>query len=225
MRTVQVTKEFHKNFEYRFDKIAAVANSWIFQDFIKPTDSVLHFWCGGGYLLNSLVCGEKHGVDASPKYTAHAQSAFGIHVASTLDGFKNLDAVITMHSLSRIPHPLKALNDSYKALRDGGTLVVLVPCCSHKIPYTEFNFEQHLYSWSPVDIGNLVHRAGFTILSVERICHRIPPKGELILKYGGEKFFHLMSKIYGWLRPDVTQIRVVALKTPATRAAEDKASG
>jgi len=62
MRKTRVTKEFHKNFEYRYDKLTAVANTWIFQGFINPTDSVLHFWCGGGYLLNSLVCGEKYGV-------------------------------------------------------------------------------------------------------------------------------------------------------------------
>ena len=62
MRKTGVTKQFHKNFEYRYDKIIAVANSWIFQDFIDSTNSVLHFWCGGGYLLNALVCGDKYGV-------------------------------------------------------------------------------------------------------------------------------------------------------------------
>src|SRR5215467_12797664 len=74
MRRTRVTKEFHKNFEFRYDKLTAAANTWIFQDFINPTDSVLHFWCGGGYLLNSLVCGDKYGVDASPKYREHAQA-------------------------------------------------------------------------------------------------------------------------------------------------------
>jgi SAM-dependent methyltransferase len=219
MAKARVTKEFHKNFEYRYDKLTAVANTWIFQDFIKPTDSVLHFWCGGGYLLNSLRCGDKYGVDVNPKYTNHAQSTFGIRVAPNLDAFENLDVVITMHSLARIPDPLQALNDSYKALKLGGTLVVLVPCCNHTIKYSEFNFDQHLFSWSPIDIGNLVRRAGFNILSVERICHRCPPKAHLIIKYGGERIFHLMSRIFGWLRPNITQIRVVASKTPATLAA------
>lgn len=222
MRKARVTKEFHKNFEYRYDKLTAVANSWIFQDFINSTDSVLHFWCGGGYLLNALVCGNKYGVDANPKYRDHAQNTFGFRVAPDLDGFKNLDVVISSHTLARLPHPLQTLSDAYKALRDGGTLVVLVPCYNHKNKYTEFNFEQHLYSWSPIDIGNLVHRAGFTILSVERICHRIPPKGNLILKYCGERLFHLTCSIYGRLRPRQTQIRVVALKMPAARGAEGR---
>lgn len=222
MRKARVTKEFHKNFEYRYDKLTAVANSWIFQDFINSTDSVLHFWCGGGYLLNALVCGNKYGVDANPKYRDHAQNTFGFRVAPDLDGFKNLDVVISSHTLARLPHPLQTLSDAYKALRDGGTLVVLVPCYNHKNKYTEFNFEQHLYSWSPIDIGNLVHRAGFTILSVERICHRIPPKGNLILKYCGERLFHLTCSIYGRLRPRQTQIRVVALKMPAAREAEGR---
>jgi len=212
MPKARVTKEFHKNFEYRYDKLTAVANTHFFQDFINDTDSVLHFWCGGGYLLNSLACGDKYGVDASPKYREHAQRTFGFRVAPDLDGFNNLDVVISSHTLARLPNPLQTLRDAHKALRDGGTLVILVPCYNHKNKYTEFNFEQHLYSWSPIDIGNLVHRAGFSVLSVERIAHRIPPKGGVLLKYGGEKLFHLMCKTYGWLSPRQTQIRVVALK-------------
>ena len=88
MRKTGVTKQFHKNFEYRYDKIIAVANSWIFQDFINSTNSVLHFWCGGGYLLNALVCGDKYGVDSNPKYRDHAQSTFGFSVAPNFDGFR-----------------------------------------------------------------------------------------------------------------------------------------
>lgn len=214
MRKARVTKEFHKNFEYRYDKLTAAANTWIFQDFINPTDSVLHFWCGGGYILNSLACGDKYGIDASAKYRDHAQNTFGFRVTPNFDEFENLDVVISSHTLARLPNPLETLSDAYKSLRPGGTLVVTVPCYSHKNKYTEFNFEQHLYSWSPIDIGNLVHRAGFSILSVERICHRIPPKGALILKYCGERLFHLMCRIYARLSPNQTQIRVVALKMP-----------
>lgn len=212
MRKARITKEFHKNFDFRYDKLTAIANTWIFQDFINSTDSVLQFWCGGGYLLNSLACGDKYGVDASAKYREHAQKTFGFRVAPNLDEFRNIDVVISSHTLARLPNPLQTLRESHRALREGGTLVVLVPCYNHKNKYTEFNFEQHLYSWSPIDIGNLVHRAGFTIVSVERICHRIPPKGGLLLKYGGEGFFHFMCRLYGWLRPTQTQIRVVALK-------------
>jgi SAM-dependent methyltransferase len=214
MPKARVTKEFHKNFEYRYDKLTAVANAGLFQDFINSTDSVLQFWCGGGYLLNALVCGDKFGVDANPKYREHAQQTFGFRVAPNLEGFTNLDVVISCHTLARLPHPLKTLSDAYKALRDGGTLVLLVPCYGHKNKYTEFNFEQHLYSWSPLDIGNLVRRAGFTVLSVERIWHRIPPKGGLVLKYGGERLFQLACRICGHLFRKQVQIRVVALKMP-----------
>ena len=184
------------------------------------TDSVLHFWCGGGYLLNALVCGDKYGVNSNPKYRDHAQSTFGFRVAPNFDGFKNLDVVISSHTLARLPNPLQTLRDAYNALRDGGTLVVLVPCYNHRVKYTEFNTEQHLFSWSPSDIGNLVHRAGFSIVSVETINYRIPPKGALLLKYGGERFFHLACRINGWLRRGQTQVRVVASKMRAPAGAE-----
>jgi len=221
MSKARVTKEFHKNFEYRYDKLTAAANTRFFQDFINATDSVLHFWCGGGYLLDALSCGDKYGIDANPKYRAHAQSKFGFRVQPNFDGLTNLDVVITSHTLARLPNPRQALIDSYNALRDGGTLVVLVPCYNHKNKYTEFNFEQHLYSWSPIDIGNLVHNVGFTVLSAERICHRIPPKGALVLKLCGNTLFHLACRLWGWLRPNQTQIRVVALKMARGRESNE----
>jgi SAM-dependent methyltransferase len=221
MSKTRVTKEFHKNFEYRYDKLTAAANARFFQDFINSTDSVLHFWCGGGYLLNALSCGDKYGIDASAKYRAHAQSTFGFRVQSNFDDLKNLDVVISSHTLARLPNPRQALIDSYNALRDGGTLVILVPCYNHKNKYTEFNFEQHLYSWSPIDIGNLVHNVGFSVLSAERICHRIPPKGALLLKLTGPALFNLLCKFWGWLRPNQTQIRVVALKMSRPRESNE----
>jgi SAM-dependent methyltransferase len=209
-----------KNIGYGYDKITSVANTWIFQDFINPTDSVLHFLCGGGYLLASLECGDKYGVELNPKYADHAQSEFGIRVAPSLDAFNNLDVVIIMHTLAQQPDPVQVLADVHKVLREGGTFLLLVPCYNHKMKYVEPNYDQHLFSWSPMDIGNLVHRAGFSILSVERICHRIPPKGSLILKYSGERLFHLICKTFGWLFPTQTQIRVLALKRTPGRGAD-----
>ena len=41
-------------------------NFHTFSDFIKETDKVLDFGCGGGYLLNELNCADKYGVDINP---------------------------------------------------------------------------------------------------------------------------------------------------------------
>jgi SAM-dependent methyltransferase len=223
MGTTRVSKKFdnasQKNIEYRYDRLLALANAWIFQDYIKPTDSVLHFLCGGGFLLNSLVSGDKYGIEFNAEYAAAAQSNFGIRVSPSFAGLKNLDVVFFMHTLSQQPNPLQALLDAHGALKDGGTAVVVVPCYNHKMKYVEPNFEQHFFSWSPMDIGNLVHRAGFKVLSSERICHRIPPKGEPMSRFFSEGIFHLICRTYGWLFPTQTQIRVVAVKTPATPGA------
>jgi SAM-dependent methyltransferase len=205
------TREFHKNFGYRFDKLNAAANAHFFQPYIKPHDSVLHFWSGGGYLLQALEGGTKIAVDRSPKYRRHAES-LGLRTSIGFDGIRNVDVAISCHSLARERHPLKLL----EAVRDtlsldgSGLLVMLVPCNDHRNQYHELSFERHLFSWSPSDIRNLVSRAGFRVISCERVAHRVPPKGGLLLKIAGRRLFHLACRIYGRLAPSQTQILVVA---------------
>ncbi|UCE39033.1 MAG: methyltransferase domain-containing protein, partial [Thermoplasmata archaeon] len=43
-----------------------LANLFKFKEFINPTDTVVDFGCGGGYLLRNLQCKEKMGIEVNP---------------------------------------------------------------------------------------------------------------------------------------------------------------
>jgi len=55
-------------FEYQKEggNFGGHAELFKFQHFIQPTDSVVDFGCGGGFLLAELVCGRRVGVDVNP---------------------------------------------------------------------------------------------------------------------------------------------------------------
>src|ERR1700733_11155718 len=56
-----------------------------FQPHIAPTDKVLDFGCGGGYLLERLVCGARKGVEINPPAREAARSR-NLDVAESTSG-------------------------------------------------------------------------------------------------------------------------------------------
>src|SRR4051812_32008543 len=76
------------------------ANLPKFTPHIKPTDEVLDFGCGGGYLLKNIDCKRKLGVEIN----AHARSVArdnGVEVFASLNEVpaSSVDVVISNHCL------------------------------------------------------------------------------------------------------------------------------
>ena len=47
----------------KIGKFGAIFNKNKFTPYIKKSDVVLDFGCGGGYLLNNIECAEKYGLE------------------------------------------------------------------------------------------------------------------------------------------------------------------
>lgn len=71
----------------------------------------------------------------------------------------SLEHVRLAHVLEHLERPLAALNEARRVLEDGGTLYVEVPHAQH-VPRER---REHLYSWTPWTLRNIVRRAGFII--------------------------------------------------------------
>lgn len=189
-------------------------NAEKFQPYIKSTDSILDFGCGGGWLLSSLTAAQKFGIEVNPSAAALCEQ-LGIKTAKSIDETTDgtFDVIISNHALEHTEAPLDVLRTAYRKLKPGGTAVFVVPCERHDTAYHPDNIDQHLYTWSPVNIGNLFRRAGFKVVSAERYAHRWPPKIELIDKLFGRSVSNLACRLYAHLRAGLTQVRVVATKS------------
>jgi len=188
------------------------AELWKFQPSIEPGDRVVDFGCGGGYVLANLVCAERLGIEINA--TARAQcERLGIRavgaVADVPDGWA--DVVISNHALEHVPNPLDVLLQLRRKLRPGGTLVLVAPCESVGTAYRPGNQDYHLFTWSPMNLGNLVHSAGYEVVEALPLFHRWMPRPQFVQRVIGWKLFHLGCRVYGLLFRRLSQVRVIAL--------------
>jgi SAM-dependent methyltransferase len=190
----------------------ALANRGFFQPFIKPSDDVVDFGCGGGFLLDAIACARKTGIEINPAARRVAATKFTVVADFTEVDEGSADVVISSHALEHTYDPFEKVRLCYRTLKPGGLAIFVVPCERYDTAYRESNIDQHLYTWSPVNLGNLFRHAGFTVVACERLVHRFPPGFALLRRRLGERAFHIVCFVYAWLFPKLSQIRIVVRK-------------
>ncbi|MBJ7901528.1 MAG: methyltransferase domain-containing protein [Cyanobacteria bacterium RI_101] len=189
------------------------ANQPKFIEYIGSNADVLDFGCSGGFLLNQLQCRRKVGVEVNPSAMEVAKNK-GIEVYSCVSEVPDdyVDVIISNHALEHALHPLEELTSLYKKLRKGGKIIFVVPCESISYRYKPNDINHHLYSWSPMCLGNLFTEAGFSVLESKAYIDKWPPRYRLIARLGGRSVFEIACRIYGRIERSWFQVRVVAEK-------------
>jgi len=208
----------HYNEEY-FDwqssmgEFGAWASQSMFTQYISSDSKLLDFGCGGGFLLKQLVASKKVGVEINPS-AADVARKNGVEVYTSVEKVPDnyVDVVISNNALEHTPHPLEELKALHKKLVPGGKIIFVVPCESISYKYEPNDINYHLYSWSPMCIGNLFTEAGFSVIESKPYIHKWPPKYRFIARVGGRKLFDLACRIYGRIERSWFQVRVVAEK-------------
>jgi SAM-dependent methyltransferase len=187
------------------------ANTTKFLPFLEPEDAVLDFGCGGGYLLANLPIRNKAGVEINP-HARETAAKLGVKVYSCLDEIHdNYDIIISNHALEHCPRPLDEIKALKKILKPHGRMLFYVPSESSLHQYKPDDPNHHLYTWSPMTLGNLFKEAGLTIVFAEAYHHRWPPHHETIARVGGRPVFEFVARIYGfWKRNQISQVRCLA---------------
>lgn len=194
-------------------RFGGTANLLKFQSLIKPTDNVVDFGSGGGFLLNSLNCAGKMGIEVNPNALTTA-ARLGIKTVSSFDDVPDnfADVVISNHALEHTDYPLSHLQSAFKKLKPGGRIIFVVPCENIGYSWKKDDINFHLHSWSPMCLGNLFVRAGFEIEEVKPYFHKWPPKYYFIQKVLGWPLYHMVCRVYSHLARNWFQVRCVARK-------------
>jgi len=201
------------DFQKNVGEFGAMMNKFKFAPFVKKNHVVIDFGCGGGYLLKSLSVKKKLGVEVNPVAIKEAKKN-GIVVHSKTSSFPNevADVIISNNALEHVDNPLEELTNLRKKLKKNGRLVLIVPH-ERGVAWQENNIHQHLFTWSPMNLGNLVTRAGFQVERIDYIKHKWPPiYYQQIHALIGNKLFNFLCYIYGHLNLNLIQVRVVARK-------------
>lgn len=194
-------------------EFGGIANKIKFEKFVKPTDYVVDFGAGGGFLIEQLNCKKRLGVEINPAARKEAERR-GLSMVDGLDKIESgtVDLVITHHALEHTDSPLDHLKEIFRILKPNGRVVCVVPCESISYRYIENDINFHLYTWSPMCLGNLMVRAGFKVLESEPYLHKWPPYFYQIQKIFGWALFHVICRIWARIERKFFQIRCVAIK-------------
>jgi len=205
--------EEYFNWQSSIGEFGGWANQTKFFGYIESNSDVLDFGCGGGFLLSSMHCGKKVGVEIN-KSAAEAAEKNGIEVFYEVTEVPDdyVDIIISNNALEHTLHPLECLKSLYRKLRSGGKIIFVVPCESVSYSYKPNDINHHLYSWSPMCIGNLFTEAGFAVIESEPYIHKWPPKYKFIARVGGRNLFEIACRIYGRIERSWFQVRIIAEK-------------
>ncbi len=201
------------NWQKNVGAFGGIANLIKFEEFIRSDDRLVDFGCGGGFLLANIRCEEKVGVEINPTAREAAQK-HGLKVVSTLSDLPDnwASLVISNHALEHVEHPFDVAREMLRVLEPGGRAVIVIPCDRYDIAYDPTDINQHLYSWSPMNLGNLFKHAGFNIESCELFLHTWPRRYEAIVRRFGWRVFHVLARWQGRRESRWKQVRLVAHK-------------
>jgi ubiquinone/menaquinone biosynthesis C-methylase UbiE len=166
-------------FQREIGKIGGILNKFKFEAEIQPTDTVLDFGCGGGYLLSNLQCAKKVGVEINPHARAIAANALTETYGSIYDVSDNyVDRIISNHALEHVDNPMLILRELYRVLKPGGKITIVLPCEQYGergFVYSPNDINNHLYTWCPMTFGNLCNAVGFRVVESKAFQHQWIP--------------------------------------------------
>jgi len=205
---------YFNDFQKEIGEFGGRANKFMFEKHVLPSDTVLDFGCGGGFLLNNLNCSEKIGVELNPVAREFCNYEMGIACYESLKDIANasIDTVISSHCLEHTMNPYGIVTGLYEKLKKGGRIVIVVPLENYQYQWIPNDVNNHLYSFSPMNLGNILQAAGFKEIKIEPVFHKWAPKYKLIDRVFGFKMFHRLSWLYGNINRSLVQVKGVGIK-------------
>jgi hypothetical protein len=202
--------EEYFSWQSKVGKFGAWANKFKFVNSINPTDLVIDYGCGGGFLLDEMHKGPKIGIEPNEvaakeikfeNYRTIQQTRVGI-------GKRKADVIISNHALEHSLNPLSDLIGLRELLREGGLIHLVVPCETINMKFNSNDVNHHIFTFAPINLGNILKEAGFVDIKVQVLKHKWPPKYNSLAKLGWP-VFNLICKAWG--RIDRKWYQVVAV--------------
>jgi len=195
------------------------------QYFLPNTDSgkvVLDFGCSDGLFLRQMPAKEHIGVEVNPtarekcnKLSRIEGIPIDLHESLKTIESNRVDVVISNHALEHVLNPYETLVEIHRVLIPKGHFVIVVPFDDWRSQdhrkWKNGDHDNHLYTWSPLNIGNLITEAGFSVLKTKLCTRAWSPKIFWIHRFFGVKIFDIACWFLSLLK-NRREILCVAVK-------------
>jgi SAM-dependent methyltransferase len=210
-------EDYFNKYQREYGEFGGRANKFMFEKHIAASDAVLDFGCGGGFLLNNLTCREKYGVEINPVARAYCNDIHGIKCYESLESVDNgsIDVVISSHCLEHTTTPFDLIGELFNKLKNRGKIVIVVPLDSHRYRWVPHDVNNHLYSFSPMNLGNILQGVGFQDIRTEVVLHKWIPGYRKVDSIFGMRAFHRLSFMYGRFNQRSVQVKGFGVKVTA----------
>lgn len=209
--------------DYKFGRII---QSEYFRPYADKEKVLLDFGCSDGLFLRHLSAKERIGVEVNPTAREKCKDLseeenipVELHESLQTINENRADVVISNHALEHVLNPYEILQEIHRILKPNGVFVVCVPfddwrSQSHD-KWRKNNPDNHLYTWSPLNLGNLLTEAGFSVLKTKLCTKAWSPKIFWIHKLFGKKVFDMACRLLSFVK-NRREILCVAEKPQAT---------
>ena len=119
------------------------------------------------------------------------------------------DFIISNNALEHTLRPLDELKALLPKQKPGGLCIFVVPCENITMGWKPKDINNHLYSWSPMCLGNLFVEAGYELIESKPYIHKWPPNYLEVAKEGRDIFEEACRK-NGKEETSWFQVRAVA---------------
>lgn len=212
----------HYNAEYfAWQKDIGQFGSWAklerYRALVRSSDRVLDFGCGGAFLLAKLPCLDRFGIEPNPEARKAAKENGVMVFANATEALAELgpgtvDVIISDNALEHTLEPYRELLALKPLLVAGGVLHITIPCETIYWKYRDDDINQHIYSWGPQSLGNLLNAAGFQVVYSRPYINKWPPRVTQKLAVLGRPIFNLASRVWGHIDRRWFQVEALARK-------------
>ena len=166
------------------------------------------------FFVNEFKCKiEKHGVEINEFARQEAiQNGLKCYKSSKELPSDYFDLIISNNALEHCDNPFLELKELYRALKKNCKICLVVPLDNLNYKYKDDDKDFHLYSWSPMNLGNILKANNFKVITSKPFIHKWFPYYNRVKKYIPWWLFHFFCYAYGSLNRNWFQIRAVAIK-------------
>lgn len=173
-------------YRYRFsardrqkkEKIWAVLCEAYFQQFVKPSDTVLDIACGQGEFIRHIRCGRKIAVDLNREVEQHLAPDIEFHCSAANDlpgvATQSVDVCFISNFFEHLPSKEamdEVLVEVRRVLRKGGILINMQPNIRYE-PGRYWDFYDHVLPLSHLSAAEGLAKHGYV---VEKLIPRFLP--------------------------------------------------
>jgi len=182
----------------------------IFNPHVTNDMTGLDFGCGSGVLLSVINCKYKIGVDINENALDQAKLLGINEVHKNLSNLKenSIDVIISNSALEHVPNPHQVLSELYNLLKPNGKIIFRVPHETLGWSYKPGDWNYHLYTWSPMALGNLFNDVGFIKIDVKIEKGKRPPFFKFFRIVYLEKFASYLYRIFRMVLDELKIIRI-----------------